>query len=570
LLPEAPFITFYLPFGIPSSNSPADRQRLRPLNSIFEIMLLPPSHPHRADIAFPHVSSFHLSPVPPNFLLPAPLLSYDLTKFVKFHPGGKFVLIDVAGKDATKVFYDLHRSEVIKKYKHFIIGTIAGEEKKAALPQWLEPGTYSTVPFAENPALTGLKSPFWKESHYRFSKAVREFIDKELLAQMTNMDDKGIEPTLEFYQKMGQFGLIAVRVGVNGALKWAPNGLPGGVKIEEFDYIHEQIAHEAMSRVLLPGALDGVSAGYLIGFAPLYQFGRPEVVEKHAPACIRGDKRICLAITEAFAGSDVANIQTVAKKSDCGKFYIVNGTKKWITNGTFCDYFVTAVRTGKKEDGSKGVSLLLIERSEGVATTKIPTSYSPAAGTAYITFDNVKVPVENLLGKENEGFKCIMMNFNHERLAINIGQIACNRRVIEEAFKWVVQRQAFGRPLITQPVVRSLLAQMIEQNESVAAWNDMLTYQMSQMNYADQSKYLAGPIALCKAQVTRVAYFVGGCATQLFGGRALTKTGMGQYCERFQRSIKYSAILGGSQEVMEDLGIKQAVRQFPKGAAAKL
>lgn len=80
--------------------------------------------------------------------------------------------------------------------------------------------------------------------------------------------------------------------------------------------------------------------------------------------CFRGEKRICLAISDENAGSDVAGLTCTAKKSDCGKFYIVNGTKKWITNGTFCDYFVTAVRTGGK--GTKGISMLLVERSPGM------------------------------------------------------------------------------------------------------------------------------------------------------------------------------------------------------------
>lgn len=88
---------------------------------------------------------------------------------------------------------------------------------------------------------------------------------------------------------------------------------------------------------------------------------------------------------------------------------IVNGTKKWITNGTFCDYFVTGVRTGN------ALSVLLIERGEGVETKPIKTSYSSAAGTAYVTFDNVKVPAENLLGQENKGIHIILSNFNHER-----------------------------------------------------------------------------------------------------------------------------------------------------------
>ncbi len=88
---------------------------------------------------------------------------------------------------------------------------------------------------------------------------------------------------------------------------------------------------------------------------------------------------------------------------------IVNGTKKWITNGCFSDYFVTGVRTGKH------LSVILIPRGEGVETKAIKTSYSPAAGTAYVTFDNVKVPVENLLGQENKGIHVILSNFNHER-----------------------------------------------------------------------------------------------------------------------------------------------------------
>lgn len=88
---------------------------------------------------------------------------------------------------------------------------------------------------------------------------------------------------------------------------------------------------------------------------------------------------------------------------------IVNGTKKWITNGTWSDYFVTLVRTGK------GFTVLLIPRVEGVETKPIKTSYSASAGTAFVTFDNVKVPVENILGEENMGMRVILSNFNHER-----------------------------------------------------------------------------------------------------------------------------------------------------------
>lgn len=107
---------------------------------------------------------------------------------------------------------------------------------------------------------------------------------------------------------------------------------------------------------------------------------------KIAKDVFSGEKKICLAITEAFAGSDVAGIRTTAEKTPDGKHYIVNGTKKWITNGVFCDYFVTGVRT------DKGLSVVLIKRQEGVETSAIKTSYSPTAGTAFVTFDKYGTP----------------------------------------------------------------------------------------------------------------------------------------------------------------------------------
>lgn len=491
---------------------------------------------------------------------------YDLTKFTKFHPGGKFVLVDLAGKDATKAFYDLHRVDILKKYDRFCIGYIAGEEKIAKKQSWPAAGTYSNVPFSEGSAWMGMKTAYYNESHFKFRTAVRKFLDEEILPTIASLDDAGKEPPIELYQKMGQFGLLASRIGPGKALTLTPNGLPAGIKPEEFDFFHEMIAHEESARLGCPGAQDGLGAGLVIGLPPLLHFGSEELIKKYAPSVLAGDKRICLAISEAFAGSDVAGVKCVATKSECGQFYIVNGTKKWITNGHFSDYFVTAVRTGPAETGAKGISLLFIERSEGVKTEKIVTSYSPSAGTAFVTFDNVKVPVGNLLGKENGGFACIMANFNHERWTIIVGVIRGARLLVEECFKWTHQRVVFGRPLIAQPVIREKMAHMVAQVESVYSWAENITYQMTKMTYAEQTRYLAGPIALCKLQSTRVAYDVSDRACQIFGGRAITRTGMGQMVERFQRSVKYAAILGGSEEIMADLGIKQSMKYMPKNA----
>ena len=113
-----------------------------------------------------------------------------------------------------------------------------------------------------------------------------------------------------------------------------------------------------------------------------------------------------MAITEPYAGSDVASIKTSAVKTPCGKFYIVNGMKKWITNGIFSDFFTTAVVTDP-DNGMFGISLLLIERTmPGVILKRMNCQGIWCSGTTFIVFDNVKVPVENLIGQsENEGFK---------------------------------------------------------------------------------------------------------------------------------------------------------------------
>merc|ERR1712137_1244038 len=277
------------------------------------------------------------------------------------------------------------------------------------------------------------------------------------------------------------------------------------------------------------------------------------------PEVLRGDKRICLAISEPAAGSDVGGTLTTATKTADGKHYIVNGIKKWITNGVFADYFVTAVRTG---EGKKGLSMLFISRDMGVETKAIKTTYSSSAGTALVIFDDVLVPVENLMGlgnkgKEGQGFALVMYNFNHERWFIVAQFLAACRYCIADCFKWASQRMAFGKPLIEQPVLRQKLARMAGTVESVHALLESVTYQMDKMPYKEQSQKLGGPIALLKYQSTRAGTLVADEAVQMFGGRGITRTGMGSNVERFQKTYKYAAILGGSEEVMADLAIRQ-------------
>ncbi|KAA1070561.1 hypothetical protein PGT21_015026 [Puccinia graminis f. sp. tritici] len=480
---------------------------------------------------------------------------YDLSKFVDLHPGGASVLVDknVAGKDATKAFFGLHRSDVLKKYGRYVIGRIEGEKSTVILPK---DGELSLVPHAEPSWLSkGYSSPYYTDGHREFQKAMRLIFDKHITPEAREHELSGKRVSQELVDLMAKEHINAMRLGPGKHLHGLT--LPAGVKGEDYDYFHELIITQELGRCGARGFSDGLLGGMVIGLPPVLNFGSPELKKKIIPEVLSGKKYIALAISEAFAGSDVAGLRCTATKSADGQHYIVNGTKKWITNGTFADYFSTGVRT------DKGLSVLLIERGEGVETKPIKTSYSPAAGTAYITFDNVKVPVANLLGKENKGLQVILSNFNHERWIMCCGVIRASRFITEECFKWTHQRVVFGKPLIAQPVIRNKIAQMFAKCEATQSWLENVTFQMNRMSYAQQADLLAGQIGLLKAYSTRVAHEVADEAVQIFGGRGITATGMGRFVEMFQRSYKFDAVLGGSEEVLFDLGVRQAMRKMP-------
>ncbi|KAI8356629.1 acyl-CoA dehydrogenase/oxidase [Choanephora cucurbitarum] len=479
---------------------------------------------------------------------------YDMSTFKDLHPGGVFPILEFAGKDATDAFYGLHRQEVLVKYDRYKIGTIENEKPQI---DFYQDGDFSKVPYAESSAWMGFKSPYFNESHFKFRAAVRKIVDS-LASKAREHEDAGTRPSDEIMETLGKHHLLAANIGPSPALHGLV--LPGGIRGEDYDYFHEMILHEEFGRWKVRGFDDGCFGGFIISAPTVINFGSNELKKKVLPDIFAGKKRISLAITEPYAGSDVARIRTTAKRTPDGKHFIVNGVKKWITAGCWADYFSVAVQT------EKGMSMLLVERSEGVETKLIKTSYSPSAGTAYVTFENVKVPVENLLGQENKGFLVVLSNFNHERWVMLTGaSIAC-RLAIEECFKWATQRQVFGKRLIDQPVIRNKLAKMISSLESVHAWIENLTYQMNNMSYNEQSDKLAGPIALCKYHVTRVMHDVSDDACQIFGGRAITKTGMGRTIETLQRTYKFSSILGGSEEIMADLGVRQAMKKYPNSA----
>lgn len=307
----------------------------------------------------------------------------------------------------------------------------------------------------------------------------------------------------------------------------------------------------------------------MISAPAIWNFGSEEMKKTIGCEVLKGSKNSCLAISEPFVGSDVAGLKTTAVKTPDGKHYIVNGVKKWITEGMFADYFVTAVRTGKS--GAGGITMLLIERGDGIETKLIKTTYSTCAGTALVIFDNVMVPVENVLGKENEGFKLIMYNFNHERWMIANQVIGLARAAVADAFMWAKQRKVFGKELIEQPVIRNKLANSVAALESMQSYCEAVTYDMNNTKGGAVGTRLAGPIALLKYQVTRSSWMIADDTVQILGGRGITRTGMGARVEGFKNYVKYAAVYGGSEEIMADLAIKQALKNYPSsGPSSKL
>ena len=183
-----------------------------------------------------------------------------------------------------------------------------------------------------------------------------------------------------------------------------------------------------------------------------------------------------------------------------------------------------------------------------------------SSGTTYITFEDVKVPVENLIGKENQGFKVVMTNFNHERIGIIIQSLRFARVCYEESVKYASKRKTFGVKLINHPVLRQKLAHMAGRIEACWAWLENMVFQAERMGDTEAMLKLGGAIAGLKAQSTLTFEFCAREASQIFGGLSYSRGGQGAKVERLYRDVRAYAIPGGSEEIMLDLSMRQSMR----------
>lgn len=376
------------------------------------------------------------------------------------------------------------------------------------------------------------RSPHYDESHEAVCDTVRAFVAKEITPHVDQWEAAGQLPR-ELHRKAAEAGVL----GLNYPEEFGGTGTA-------FNLFHGMVQTEELAR---PGA-GGICASLMthgIALPPILAMGSEELKRRIAPEVLAGEKIICLGITEPGGGSDVANLKTRAERK--GASYIVNGAKTLITSGVRADYITLAVRTGGP--GIGGVSLLLVETDRpGVSRTPLAKMGWHASDTATIHFDDVEVPAENLIGPENGGFAGIMRNFNGERLGMSQQAAAFARICYEDALDWARSRETFGKPLITNQVIRHKLADMVRRISATQAWIDHCAWTVL------NDCAFPGDFALLKVQATQTMEFCAREACQILGGASFVR---GSRIERIYREVRVMAIGGGSEEIMFDLASRQ-------------
>jgi len=370
-------------------------------------------------------------------------------------------------------------------------------------------------------------SPYYTAEHEAFRDQVRRFVAAEIEPHIHEWDEAGRVPR-ELINKVADAGLLQIGY---------PEEL-GGIPIPDQHY--QIVFQEEVARAGSGGLIPAVWI-HGIALPPIMALGTDAQKEKFVRPVLSGDKMAALAITEPSGGSDVANLKTTAKRD--GDYYIVNGSKTFISGGMRGDHFTVAVRTG--EPGLGGISMLVIEAdTPGFDRAELKKMGWWCSDTATLYFDDCRVPAENLLGAENEGFAGIVANFNGERLMLSAQCYGLARCCIDEAAAYAEERHTFGKPLIANQVIKHKLVDMTTRAESVKAWLDLLAYQV------DQGEEPVAEFCMLKVAATRMLEYVADEAMQIFGGAAYLR---GNKVERIYRETKVMTIGGGSAEIMKDL-----------------
>ncbi|MFA6010605.1 MAG: acyl-CoA dehydrogenase family protein [Desulfobacteraceae bacterium] len=380
-----------------------------------------------------------------------------------------------------------------------------------------------------------MSNMYFTKEHEQVRRAVREFVDKEINPYVDQWEEAECAPLHDIFKKMGKLGFLGVRYDP----KYGGEGL---------DYWYETVLLEELATIDCGGIPMAIAVQTNMATPAIDEFGSEYLKETYLKPAVLGDMVAAIAVTEPDAGSDVAAIRTTARRE--GNHYILNGSKTYITNGTQADYLTLLARTSD-EPGYHSFSLFVVPTNlPGFQVSrKLKKIGMRSSDTAELFFDDMKIPAENLIGVEGEGFIHQMMQFQHERFSALPMSYVVTKKVIAETVEYLKKRVVFGKPLITKQVLRHRLAQWLAEAESL----QQLTYHIVRMKMAkmDVTKEVSMGKLLAGELINKVT---DGCL-QMFGGMGLMEE---MKISRAFRDARLISIGGGASEVMCEIITKMS------------
>ncbi len=381
----------------------------------------------------------------------------------------------------------------------------------------------------------------FNEEHQLFRESVRKFIQKEITPQVEEWEADGEVPRTLFKQ-MGEMGYLGIKFPIEY----------GGLGM---DTIMQAVFSEEITKCGAAGVGASIEASSGIAMTKLWLFGSHELKEKYLTPGIKGDQIAALAITEPSGGSDVAGMKTTAKKD--GDYYILNGSKTFITNGVNADYVIVAAQT-RLEPKHRNISLFVVDtKSKGYSVgKKLKKLGWRSSDTGELFFDQVKIPKENLIGKENEGFRYIMEDFQLERIMLALTSVATAELALEAAIKYSKERTQFNQPIANFQVLRHKMVDMAVDIEKAKN----ITYRALYL-YDQGVEDVVTQATMAKVYATEMVNRVTDMAVQIHGGNGY----MMEYpVQRYWRDARIQSIGGGTTQIMNEVLIKQLGITLPK------
>lgn len=366
---------------------------------------------------------------------------------------------------------------------------------------------------------------YFNEEHELFRQSLREFLSREVSPNIEVWEKAGKIPK-SIWKKMGDMGFL----GLSFPEKY------GG---SDLDFFFEVIFNEELGRLNCGGFIITQQVVQYMSAPYIYKYGSEQLKDKYLPGIISGDLISCIGITEPDAGSDTKNIQTKAELID--NHYVINGSKTFITNGIYGDFVILVVKTDPKA-GAKGVSLLCVDLDlKGITKNKINKLGWHSSDTAELGFDNVKVPKENLIGEEGNGFYYLMNGLQLERLCFLPSNVATMEYALSESLNYMSERKAFGRTIDKFDVLRHRISQLSSELEAIKAFS----YHCCDL--FNKGIYDVKSCSMGKLIVTELHEKISTQCLQFFGGNGYTED---YPMARMFRDSRIGTIGGGTSEIM--------------------